>query len=62
VTSDWLRARLAERGIAIRDASNFVGLDQRYVRIAIRTPAENARLFEEIESILANEASSCRAR
>jgi threonine-phosphate decarboxylase len=60
VTSDWLTARLAERGFAIRDASNFVGLDRRYVRIAVRTPEENSRLFAAIKSVLA-EAAPCPA-
>lgn len=61
-TAPWLTARLAARGIAIRDASNFVGLDDRYVRIAIRTPAENARLCAALESVFAEETQSCPAR
>lgn len=61
-TAPWLTARLAERGITIRDASNFVGLDDRYVRIAIRTPAENARLFAALESVFAEETEPCPAR
>jgi len=52
ITAPALCARLAERGIAIRDASNFVGLDERYVRIAVRTPADNQRLLTELKSIL----------
>src|SRR5205807_569358 len=30
-----LTQRLLERGIAVRDASNFVGLDERYIRVAV---------------------------
>jgi threonine-phosphate decarboxylase len=37
---------LGDAGILIRDASNFAGLDARHVRVAVRTPAENARLVE----------------
>lgn len=35
---------LREFGVLVRDASNFAGLDQRHIRVAVRTPAENARL------------------
>jgi threonine-phosphate decarboxylase len=54
-TSAQLAGRLAERGIMIRDASNFVGLDQCYIRIAVRTPGDNARLFEQLTRVLAEE-------
>jgi threonine-phosphate decarboxylase len=36
---------LAERKIAVRDASNFVGLDQRYIRISARTRRDNLQLL-----------------
>jgi histidinol-phosphate/aromatic aminotransferase/cobyric acid decarboxylase-like protein len=52
VTAGWLCRRLAERGIAVRDASNFVGLDERYVRVALRTPGANARLVADLRQIL----------
>lgn len=40
-----LRKRaLGEHGVLVRDASNFAGLDGRHIRVAVRTPAENARL------------------
>ena len=51
MTAGWLVSRLLERGIAIRDASNFVGLDQQYVRIAVRKPEENERLFRELRGL-----------
>lgn len=38
----------AERGILIRDASNFEGLDGRFFRIATQTPDENDKLTEGI--------------
>jgi threonine-phosphate decarboxylase len=60
VKSDWLTARLAEHGVVIRDASNFVGLDQSYVRIARRTAPENARLVEALQAVLP-EAKPCPA-
>src|SRR5207244_1114887 len=38
ITADRLTLALRECGIAIRNASNFVGLDDCYIRIAIRLP------------------------
>jgi threonine-phosphate decarboxylase len=36
---------LAGQGIGVRDASNFVGLDQRYLRVGARTAEANERLL-----------------
>jgi threonine-phosphate decarboxylase len=44
--------RLATRGIAVRDASNFIGLDNRYIRVSVRTHADNQRLAEELGTLL----------
>lgn len=52
VTSAWLTRALLRRGIAVRDASNFVGLDDHYVRVAVRLPEENRRLREELGAVL----------
>lgn len=43
---------LKERGILVRDCSNFTGLDQRHVRIAVRTRAENQALLSALEEVL----------
>jgi threonine-phosphate decarboxylase len=44
-----LRERaLREHGVLVRDASNFAGLDARHLRVAVRTPPENARLVEAL--------------
>ena len=43
-----LKAWLAERGILIRDASNFEGLDGHYVRMAAQRPDENNLLIEKL--------------
>jgi threonine-phosphate decarboxylase len=42
---------LAERKIAVRDASNFVGLDERYIRIAARTRGDNRRLLDGLKAL-----------
>ncbi|MFN4258214.1 MAG: pyridoxal phosphate-dependent aminotransferase [Gemmataceae bacterium] len=46
-----LTRALAARGIAIRDASNFIGLDDAYVRLAMRLPAENDRLLDALRQV-----------
>ncbi|MFZ5480805.1 MAG: pyridoxal phosphate-dependent aminotransferase [Myxococcota bacterium] len=39
---------LREHGVLVRDASPFAGLDGRHLRVAVRTPEENARLVEAL--------------
>ncbi|MBR5913822.1 MAG: aminotransferase class I/II-fold pyridoxal phosphate-dependent enzyme [Selenomonadaceae bacterium] len=41
--------KLREKKIFIRSCENFVGLDERFLRLAIRKRAENIRLIEEIK-------------
>lgn len=43
---------LRDSAIAIRTCSDFVGLDDRYFRVAVRTPEENARLLEALRCVL----------
>jgi len=47
---DDLVAAARERGVAIRDATTFRGLDS-HVRVAVREPAENDRLLEVLGSV-----------
>jgi threonine-phosphate decarboxylase len=42
---------LRNRGIMIRDCSNFMGLDGSYMRIAVRSNKENIKLLKEIAHI-----------
>jgi threonine-phosphate decarboxylase len=51
-TATKVVARLARRGLAIRDASNFVGLDRRYLRVAVRRRPDNQRLVAELGGVL----------
>jgi threonine-phosphate decarboxylase len=44
---------LGRRGILIRDASLFPGLNERYVRVAVRLRPDNERLVEEIGRLMA---------
>ena len=44
--------KLLERGIMIRDCSNYIGLGKGFVRIAIRTKEENDRLLAAVREVL----------
>jgi len=43
---------LRARGIAVRPCASFPGLDDRFVRVAVRRPEENAVLARALEEIL----------
>ncbi|HHV62057.1 MAG TPA: threonine-phosphate decarboxylase [Firmicutes bacterium] len=47
-----LAGGLGRRGILIRDASSFDGLDETYFRVAVRTRPENERLLEALRDYL----------
>lgn len=47
-----LKDRLAEHKILIRDCSNFQGLSDRFVRIALKAPEANRRCAEALTDIL----------
>jgi threonine-phosphate decarboxylase len=46
-----VRTALEEKGLLVRDCSNFTGLDNRFLRIAVRTRRENRILFGEMARI-----------
>jgi threonine-phosphate decarboxylase len=48
-----LSACLMEKRILVRDCSNFVGLDSSYIRVAVKSEADNRRLLEEISLCVA---------
>jgi len=50
-----LQDRLGRRGILIRDASQFPGLNERYFRIAVRLRPDNERFLRELEQALSEE-------
>jgi threonine-phosphate decarboxylase len=47
-----LTERLLERGILIRDCSNFRDLGNRFVRIAVRSRKENLYFLRHIREVL----------
>lgn len=49
LTSARLKERLLKKGILIRNCANFRGLDERFIRVAVRTREENLRLVRALE-------------
>lgn len=51
LTSPRLKKRLLKKKILIRDCANFRGLDERFVRMAVRSRKENRLLIKAMEEI-----------
>ena len=49
-----LKAELARRGLLVRDCSNFRGLTDKYIRIAVKRPWENERLIRALKELSDN--------
>ena len=47
-TASELKSKLLKHGILIRDCTSFRGLDEFYVRIAVKTRVENEKLIETL--------------
>ena len=43
--------QLMEKGIMVRDCSNFRGLDDSYIRVAVKSRIDNKRLLKEMASL-----------
>ena len=52
ITANELTARMKAKGILIRDCSNYPGLDEYYVRVAVRSAEENKILLKKLEEAL----------
>ena len=52
LTSAQICERMLKQKILIRNAAGFRGLDSRFVRVSIRTPADNDRLIAAFEAAL----------
>ena len=51
-TSDVLSAKLRARGILVRDCANYPGLDDSFLRIAVRRREENDRFLHAMEAVI----------
>jgi threonine-phosphate decarboxylase len=54
LTAAELASKLLSQGILIRDCTSFRGVDQYFVRVAVKTRVENVRLIEVLSGIVKN--------
>ena len=54
ITSTMLKELLAKERILIRDCCTFMGLDDHYFRVTIRSAKDNQQLVEKIKQALSN--------
>lgn len=47
-----MKKKMLEKGILIRDCSNFKGLDENYIRVCVRTRDENEKLVDLMENLI----------
>jgi len=59
LTSSKIRNLLLEKNIIIRDCSNFVGLNEKYFRVAVRTRVENQKLLNVLKLVIDDIAQTC---
>jgi threonine-phosphate decarboxylase len=52
ITATALREEMAKEGILIRDCSTFVGLDDSYFRVTVRSSRENWKLVKTLREIV----------
>ncbi len=55
LTSTVLREELAKEGMLIRDCSTFVGLDNKYFRVTVRSAEDNLKLTEALKKKIKSE-------
>jgi threonine-phosphate decarboxylase len=54
LTAAEIAGRLLAQGILIRDCTSFRGIDQYYIRVAVKTHSENERLIEALKRTVKN--------
>jgi threonine-phosphate decarboxylase len=52
ITSTILREELAKEGLLIRDCSTFLGLDNSYFRLTVRSEADNQKLATALKKVM----------
>ena len=55
-TAAQLKEKMLQAGVLIRDCSSFKGLDEHYIRVAVKTRRENEKLLENFNKIVGNYA------
>ena len=56
-TSTMLKEEMAKEGILIRDCSTFVGLDDSYFRVTVRSSGENLKLVKTLREIVTKKSN-----
>jgi histidinol-phosphate/aromatic aminotransferase/cobyric acid decarboxylase-like protein len=59
-TAAQLKEKLLEYGVLIRDCTSFAGIDEYYVRVAVKTRRENEKLLEAVKKILGKGGDSSK--
>jgi threonine-phosphate decarboxylase len=52
ITSSGIQDLLIKDNIIIRDCSNFIGLSDKYFRVAVRTRKENQKLLSALKLVM----------
>ncbi len=52
LTASEIKNKMLKQGILIRDCTSFEGLDEFYIRVAVKTHVENERLIEAFKGII----------
>lgn len=52
INSKSLTKKLIQKGILVRDCSNFRNLNNKFIRVAVRSHRENAKLIQALKEIL----------
>ncbi len=50
LSSGELQRYLLKKGILVRDCSNFRGLDDKFIRVAVKKRKENLKLIKELST------------
>ncbi len=56
LTAARTAAQLLQQRILIRNCENFAGLSDRYIRVSLKTPAENDRLADALQAVFDRKA------
>ncbi len=51
-TAAELKSKMLKQGILIRDCTSFNGLDEFYIRVAVKTHNENERMLSSFRRIV----------
>ncbi len=59
-TASQLKEKLLEYGVLIRDCTSFAGIDEYYIRVAVKTRRENEKLLEAFKKVLGKGRNSSK--